>query len=447
MFRSGGGHLRKSRMDWGLVGVVAALLALGTLAVYSAVLPLSFGDRVVRVQAIALGIGALAFFFGWALNYQVYQDQLKIGYAGTLIVLAIVLFAGRHMRGTTGWFKIGFLNFQPSEIARIIVIFAVANFLDRRGRRIPEFSTPILAYLIAAPILGLIIAQPDLSSTIVAFPTIFCMLFAAGASVLQLAGLAGLGALAAGLPILWTLLRLKPEIIEAVPAFSYILSLQSFGWPFVLTAIGVFAGAYALWFVLDKFFIVIPRVYMTLGALFLLLGLTAGVGINSKLKEYQRNRLVAFVDPTLDPRGSGYNSLQARIAIGSGGVAGKGLFRGTQSQLGFVPERHTDFILTVVGEELGLIGSWLLLALYAAFLLRILYVAQFSRDGFGYLVCCGLASMYGSHLIINAGMAVGFLPVAGVQLPLISYGGSSLVASLWAIGIVESVYSRRYATV
>jgi rod shape determining protein RodA len=144
-----------------------------------------------------------------------------------------------------------------------------------------------------------------------------------------------------------------------------------------------------------------------------------------------------FLSPEADPKGAGYNLLQARIAIGSGGLLGKGIFSGTQSRLGFVPERHTDFILAVVGEEMGFWGTMLVMGLYVIILSRIRISARLARDRFGYLLCCGIFAMFMVYFFINFGMLLGLSPVAGVPLPLLSYGGSNLVATLVALGLVQ----------
>ena len=151
----------------------------------------------------------------------------------------------------------------------------------------------------------------------------------------------------------------------------------------------------------------------------------------------------AFFAPKSDPQGAGYNVLQAQIAMGSGGVFGKGLFSGTQSRLGFVPEKHTDFILAVVGEELGLWGTLLVLGLYLVILWRLVMIGYSAGDRYGYLVCGGMFGMFFTYMLINFGMLIGIVPVAGIPLPFISYGGSNLVSSLFALGVAQSVHARR----
>jgi rod shape determining protein RodA len=160
------------------------------------------------------------------------------------------------------------------------------------------------------------------------------------------------------------------------------------------------------------------------------------------LEDYQVDRFLAFTNPDLDPRGAGYNTTQARIAIGNGGVLGQGLFDGSQTQSGFVPEQHTDFIFTVAGEELGLLGSAVLILLLAVVLWRALTIAARADDLFGRLAAAGIACWFGFQAFQNVGMCLGIMPVTGVPLPLVSYGGSSMFAGLMAIGLLQNIHLR-----
>ncbi len=194
----------------------------------------------------------------------------------------------------------------------------------------------------------------------------------------------------------------------------------------------------------------------------ILLGMTFVAGINLRLlmimfgaglalmpifwhflKEYQKMRIMVFMDPNVDPLGSGYHIIQSKIAIGSGMLFGKGLFGGTQSQLNFLPENHTDFIFAVIGEELGFIGAGIVLLLYLILLYRGIKIANDARDSFGSLLAVGITSMLTFHLLVNVGMTAGIMPVTGIPLPLMSYGVSSLTTNMVAIGILLNIYMRR----
>jgi rod shape determining protein RodA len=166
--------------------------------------------------------------------------------------------------------------------------------------------------------------------------------------------------------------------------------------------------------------------------------------IDSFLKEYQRKRILVFIDPNIDPLGAGYNIIQSKIAIGSGKLFGKGLLNGTQNQLGFLPERQTDFIFSVIGEELGFIGAMVLLFLFCVIIYRGIAIAFSSRDMFGCLLAAGIISMIAVQIFINIGIATGIMPVTGLTLPLVSYGGSSLFITMVSLGIVLNIRLRRY---
>ncbi len=170
-------------------------------------------------------------------------------------------------------------------------------------------------------------------------------------------------------------------------------------------------------------------------------GATAAVSLGV-LKAYQIDRFMAFTNPDLDPRGAGYNTTQARIAIGNGGVFGQGLFNGSQTRSGFVPEQHTDFIFTVAGEELGLVGAGVMILLLAVVLWRALSIAQHADDMFGRVAAAGIACWFGFQAFQNIGMCLGIMPVTGVPLPLVSYGGSSMFATLMAIGLLQNIHLR-----
>lgn len=161
------------------------------------------------------------------------------------------------------------------------------------------------------------------------------------------------------------------------------------------------------------------------------------------LKGYQRQRLLVFLDPKHDPQGAGWSLIQSKIAVGSGSLAGKGLYQGTQTQLGFVPEHATDFIFSVIGEELGFLGALALLGLYALLLGSAMFAVTAARDKYGLLVAVGIIAMFTFHMLVNIGMTIGIMPVTGIPLPFISYGGSSLITSLMAVGILLNIHMQR----
>lgn len=218
--------------------------------------------------------------------------------------------------------------------------------------------------------------------------------------------------------------------IAAVPALL-VLAQPDLGTLMVLAAIvfGVVALSGA------------PRRWLV-GLVAAAVGIVALAIVSGLLASYQLDRFRAFTDPSLDPRGAGYNTIQARIAIGNGGLLGQGLFHGSQTQSGFVPEQHTDFVFTVAGEELGLVGAGVVIALFAVLLWRALLIARRAPDVFGRLAAVGVACWFGFQAFQNIGMCLGIMPVTGVPLPLVSYGGTSMFASLMAVGLLLNVHLR-----
>lgn len=435
----------RGRLDWLLVGSAMALLLVGTAAILSSASPMPHFAQILQRHFLAMCLGTLAFLFGLGFNYQIFQDQSRILYALTLVLMAAVLVAGVTIRGHKSWFRLPYFSFQPSELARIYTVLVLANYLDRRGGRIHQLPVFLGAFAVAAPVMLLILLEPDLASALTFLPVVLAMLFCAGAQMAHLTMIAAFGCLALFLPLLWTLCMVRPELVEGSGLLAYCVSISAFGLPLFLTLAGVFVLMYAAW----RFMLImrahLPWYYFFVTALVLGTGLCAATFAHVHMKEHQRKRLVAFLVPELDPRGATYNVTQAQVAIGSGGVVGKGLFSGTQSQLGFLPERHTDFIYAVVGEEFGFMGTAAVLLLYLLLLWRIVCAGHLARDRYGFLVCSGLAAVFGFQMMINVGMCLGAVPVAGLPLPMVSYGGSSLVVSLWALGIVNNVYSKRYA--
>lgn len=323
-----------------------------------------------QVAWVVLGTGAAA----WLALRADYRQLLRLApylYAGNLVVLALVLVLGDSAGGARSWFRLGPLSFQPSELSKLVLILTLARHLAD-GWPCDTLGKLAKAGLHVAPLLALLLLQPDLGTALVFLGVLGAMVFLAGARPRHLLGAAAGGAAVAGLAV-WLSLR----------------------------------------------------------------------GVVQVLKPYQLQRLLAFLSPGADPRGAGYNVIQSQIAIGSGQLAGRGLLEGSQTQLDFLPARHTDFIFSVVGEELGFVGAASLLAAYFFLLRRILRAGELARDRSGALIAGGVAAMLLVHLVINVGMATGLFPVTGLPLPFVSYGGSFLVTSLAGVGLVEGVYSRR----
>ena len=433
------------RVDWTFIFAVSGLIVAGSLAMLSAASTTALYDAILKKHLIALLLGGTLFTLTLAFNYQVFQDQSKIVYAIAILIVAATLILGKISRGQRSWVHFFGFSFQPAEMARTLVILALADFLDRRARRAGDLSTLLLSLCIAGPVMALVLKQPDFSTTLTFIPAIFGMLFCAGADLFQLGVIFGFGGLAISVPLIYTICQIRYPLAAAHSLPGMILATSRMGWAtliaiLIFCALGLLAWRLSSWMRVQ----VKPAAFAAIPIL-LSLALLSGIVIHRQLKGYQRNRFVAWVAPKTDVQGAAYNVIQSQIAIGSGGMWGKGLFSGTQSKLGFLPERHTDFVFANVGEEMGFWGSSLILGLYMILLWRIVAAARLARDRYGYLVCAGLGSTLAFQLVLNVGMCLGLMPVAGVPLPLVSYGGSSLLVTLWSLGIAANVYARRYA--
>lgn len=317
------------------------------------------------------------------IDYQKWQNFRWWIYGLNILLLLLVIFFGDTAKGATRWiYFTPTIGIQPSEFAKIFIILTFADFLvKRKGKlnNIKDFIPPFLFMLV--PML-LIFKQPDLGTTLV-FAAIFIgMMFVAGANPWKFGGLLLGGAIIVGIA-LWL------HFSQDLP-----------GW------------------------------------------LQWAQGLPLPLQDYQLNRLVIFVNPAADQTGDGWHILQSLWAIGSGGLWGKGYRMGTQGQLNFLPEHHTDFIFSVVGEEFGFIGTITLLFLFLIFLLRSISIALKARDTYGLLVSAGIVSMFTFHILVNVGMTSGIMPVTGIPLPLISAGGSAMWSNMAAIGLLLSVNLR-----
>lgn len=439
--------IKRRNIDLSILISLIILSATGLMIVISAVSGLSFGPDVIRTHLIALPVAASAFVFGWLFNYQIYNEQNKVLYAGIIILLLGVLLFGVVQRGSNSWFKLGIISLQPAEICRIATILIGASFLARNYQNIKELKVLLWFGMMILPIFGLVMAQPDFSSIVITAPALLVLLYAAGVNTFYFVLLIAFGLAAGIFPVIWIFISLNPELAENSLIF-YAIGQMAHNWVYILGFCGFVALVGGLvWWILRQLRIYVPSVFIFIMLGVIMAGFFSGLFVNNQMKTYQRKRVEVFLAPKSDPKGAGYNVLQAQIAMGSGGVLGKGFFSGTQSRLGFVPERHTDFILAVLGEETGLLGTLGVLGLYLLLLWRTAVVAILSSDRFGYLVCCGIFGIFFTYMIVNFGMLIGIVPVAGIPLPFISYGGSNLVASMWAFGIVESVYRRRLSII
>jgi rod shape determining protein RodA len=358
---AGGRTLRALGLDGPLTGVLAIIVCLGVLVVYSA-----SGQNLKMVEHhlgnIAIAVAALL-----ALARLATPQYLRLfapaAYIIGILLLIVVAVTGHIGKGAQRWLDVGFMRFQPSEIMKLAVPMMCAWYMHERPLPPTLKDLVVMGIMIAIPT-AMIVTQPDLGTAL--------LIAASGLIVMLLAGL--------------------------------------------------------------QFRIILISIPLLGGAAF---------GAWHFIHDYQRQRILTFLNPENDRLGAGYHIIQSQIAIGSGGVFGKGYMNGSQAQLEFLPERSTDFIFAVIGEEFGLLGQLLILSLYGLVIGRALYLAMQGQDTFARLTGGAIALSFFVYVFVNSGMVSGILPVVGVPLPMISYGGTSMVTLLAGFGILMSLHSHR----
>jgi rod shape determining protein RodA len=431
-------------MDWVLFGVTVFLVLTGLVAIYSATLTYGNASKFVGTQVSAVLIGFVCMILLMAFNYQYYKQITYFLYAGSIFVLMLVLVAGVTIKGTKGWFHLGYFAVQPVEFTKIVFILVLAGYLDKKWKEMKKITSLAVPSLILMGHILLVMIQPDFSSTLVYYPVLLVLLFLSGTETLYLVGIIIYGAIAAGIPLMATYFKMQPLILKASPMLNYIVLASKGGSKMAIVLITVILMVFVTWWFLNQLKFQIPIIYVVALSLIIGAGTVSSLGVQKSLKEYQRKRLIVFLNPDIDPLGSGYNINQSKIAIGSGQFFGKGLFSGTQSKLGFLPEQHTDFIFSVLSEETGFFFSALTVFMYFVLVWRALIISRDARDRYGSLVAAGIATIFTFHGVINMGMVMGLMPATGLPLPILSYGGSCMVSSLCSIGILFSIHVRRF---
>lgn len=435
---------KKVKFDWILFISVFILLIVGTLSIYSSTSMLPFREKIIRTHFIAIIIGFFSMFFMWILDYQILDEYSGRIYFFSLLLLLLVLFFGVVDKGSRSWFRLPFFSIQPSEIARLGLIIYVASYISRNPNSVSDIEGIIKLFIQISPFFILMVKQPDFSGILITFFPLFVIFFVAGINMVYIYIILAYIFLSGIIPFVNVLFYINPDLMN-ISIFELIYNISSWGYSSLITLLIIWIGGFVLWYFINKLNPLIKWIYFVVILSIISLSYISGVFIKNQIKDYQYKRIVSFINPYSDPRGAGYNIIQARIALGSGGIGGRGIFSGTQSRLGFVPERHTDFIFSVVGEEMGIIGSFLVISAYLVILNRIKTIIFLSRSSFGYYLCCGFAGLFMGYFFINIGMILGFFPVAGVPLPFVSYGGSNLVSSFMILGILNSIYARRLA--
>jgi rod shape determining protein RodA len=395
-----------------MLGASALLLLIGLATVYSATtVPGAHQGLWIR-QLTWLGLALGAAWVATSLHYRAHDSLAYPLYGISLVLLVAVLGFGTSAFGAKRWLELGPLRFQPSEIAKIATVFVLARRLSHPKidlSRFRDWFPPLLLVLIP---FALVAEEPDLGTSL-SFPAILVAMY-----------------YWAGMPLGTLVLGLSPGLTLVL---SFLLDPRRL--PFWLVLGLGFAVTIAL---------IRPRRVLLAVAVVLNLGVALAMPIvKERLHDYQLRRIETFLNPDQDPHGAGYQIIQSRIAIGSGGLFGKGWLQGTQKGLSFLPMRHTDFIFAVVGEERGLLGSLTVVILYGLIILRGYRLAAVARNGFASLLTVGLVTAFFYHVIVNILMTIGWAPVTGLPLPLLSYGGTALVVNCIQLGLLQNVALRR----
>jgi rod shape determining protein RodA len=405
-------HQRRINVDVPLVLVAMLLTIFGLAMVFSAgqtEVPTQ-ATGVWKAQIIWTVVGIIGAFIVSRASVRLIEWLTVPAYAFTLLLLLLLLFGfgsgARTAVNTAGWLTVGGHRLgQPAELAKLTVVLMLARVLAQNRvspKSMAELWKPIL--VCGVPLI-LIVAQKDLGTAMVFVGIFFAMVFWAG--------------------VPWQVL-----VLLASPVISLILSFDPRLWGAWFSLL----IALILWYkpyLGESLFIVSANV---------LIGVAAPT-LWEHLKPYQQNRIRVFIDPSVDPQGSGYHVLQSQVAIGSGGWFGRGYLEGPQKRLAFLPEQFTDFIFAVVGEELGFIGVALALTLFLLLFLRVIRISERANDSFSSLVAFGLLASWFTHVLENVGMTLNLMPITGIPLPFFSYGGSFMLACWLAIGILARISS------
>lgn len=354
-------------------------------------------------QGLWMMLGMIACFAAATIPLRLHEVLAYVYYAAAAVLLLGLIALGTSKFGAQRWYSLGFFNFQPSELAKIAFVIALARYLSYSKRAMHSLRKIVTAVVICGFITLLVLRQPDLGTAITFLVAFVAMLFWAG------------------LPSRYLVLLMAPLV-------SMIASSNPIAW--------------VVFFVV--LFVVLLLIRPSINFSVLIVGVNLLVGALSTilwghLQDYQKMRIKIFLDPGQDPLGAGYQIIQSKIAIGSGGLIGKGYLAGSQSRLDFLPLRHTDFIFSVAGEEFGMLGAALILVLFVYILYRGVQAAMKTRNEFAGLLAIGAASIIGFQMFVNIGMVLGLMPVTGLPLPFVSYGGSSMITSWLLLGFLINV--------
>jgi rod shape determining protein RodA len=389
-----------------LLAALLALSGIGILAIYSSTSG-DVGSHYALRQLIWICVGIGVMLVVASIRTRTLSTLSPLIYLAAIGLLMLVLAIGGGPKGTRRWFDLGFLRFQPSELAKLAAVLMLSRYLSEKKHLGDSVKSILFAFGIVGIPAALTLYEPDLGTSLVIAFLVFPMLYAAG------------------LDPLYLLLLLSPLV-------AMVCSGEIVAW-------GIFVGLLMLLVLLGRF--KKSLVTLVIGVNFLIYSLAPRLW--EGLAPYQRDRVLAFLEPESYRHGAGFQIIQSKIAIGSGGIAGKGFLEGTQKALGLVPAQHTDFVFSVVGEELGFLGGLVVLLLLLFVVSRVLALAGGANNRFSVYICFGFASLIVIQAFVNVGMTLGLTPVTGLPLPFVSYGGSQTIV-FWAMtGMVLAAHTYR----
>jgi rod shape determining protein RodA len=427
------------RIDWILMVPMMCLMAIGTLFIFSS----GVSSRGIVVsneylkQIIWISLGLIILVVFSLLRYELYRDLAIPIFVALAALVVLTSFVGKTVNGAKNWLGIGDFGVQPSEFLKIGTVVTFSLFVERWAGQIKSFKYFLLISLLMLVPIGIVLVQQDLGTSLVFLPMYFFIMITAGAAmkhIMYLLMTGGFLVLFVFVPS-WDKFLSKGHVpLMAVFNDNYV-SLLVFGTIGLIAVLGIIG-----FFVYRKhYFHAIAYVASSITISFLI-----SLVARMVLKEYQVKRLLVFLDPYFDSKGSGWNIIQSLTAVGSGGFSGKGYLQGTQSHLQFLPEQSTDFIFSIISEEWGFLGGIAIFTCFLVILIRMMWISSKAKDLYGACITAGIAGMLFFHLLVNVGMAIGVMPVTGIPLPMVSYGGSALWAMLWAFGITMSINSNRF---
>lgn len=387
---------------------VLLLTIVGFFAIYSATYAAQMNDRFSQ-QLLFGGAGVVILIIMALVPVRWFSLAAYPFYILSIGLLVLVLIKGEVVYNQKNWLALwGTLRFQPSEIAKLGTIMALGKFLsgDRKLTRTFDFTVACLIVIIP---IALILLEPDPGSAMIYVGLLFIVLLWAGTDLFFLLTIVGSAVVA-----VFSLFGKSPMLVS-------VLSIGAM-----------------------LFFFFRKNLITTAVAFMILIGASFSADfIYNHMHEYQRERIDLLLNPEMDPLGGGYNIIQTKMAIGSGGLLGKGYLQGTQTQLKFVPKQWTDFIMSVPAEEFGFIGSFAILLLYIFLIYRSLAIASSVRSNFSSVVAIGITGIWFLHVLVNIGMTIGLFPVVGIPLPFMSYGGSALITNMLMAGMLMNLYRNR----